>query len=113
MAKGDMSQIGVWAFILGLIVSILAGFLYPGQSTLALVLGVLGLIVGLLNITDKEVTLFLIAAITFLSAAGSLNAVLMPFLPQISGVVAYIAVFVGPGAGIVALRALYDVSRGS
>jgi len=111
MGKGDLAQIGVWAFILGLIVAIVAGFMYPSNPQVALVLGILGLLVGLLNITDKEVMLFLIAAIAFLSAAGSLNSVLVPFVPQVAGMIAYIAVFVGPGAGIVAIKALYDVSR--
>ena len=110
MGKGDLAQIGVWAFILGLIVAIVAGYLYPGNSMVMVVLGVLGLVVGLLNITDKEVTLYLLAAITFLIAANSLNLVLA-FLPETIGIVQNITAFVGPGAAIVALRALYDVSR--
>ena len=61
----DIITIGHWAFFLGLIVSILAGFTDIIPS-LPLVLFVLGLVVGFLNITEKENTPFLISIIALL-----------------------------------------------
>ena len=59
-------KLGGWAFILGVVIAIIAGLasgaldaISAGYVTLALV--VLGLIVGFLNIGDKEVNNFLIA----------------------------------------------------
>ncbi len=113
MAKSSMlPTIGAWAFIIGLVLAIIAGFVTATiDSSIALGLGVLGLIVGLLNVTDKEITLYLLASITFLVAAGSLSTVLSAFVGQLGLVLGYIQVFVGPGAAIVALKAIYEVSK--
>jgi len=113
MAKTNMlPTIGAWAFVIGLVLAIIAGFVTAGvDSNIALGLGVLGLIVGLLNVTDKEVMLYLLASITFLVAAGSLSTVLSAILGQLGLVLGYIQVFVGPGAAIVALKAFYDIAK--
>ena len=59
-----LSLIGRWALIIGIVVAILAGF--TEISAAAYVLGILGLIVGFLNIGEKESTPFLIAVIALL-----------------------------------------------
>lgn len=117
MAKKDnwMPQVGAWSFVLGLVIAILAGlFSGAGNATAITVLGILGLIVGLLNIGDKEVVLFLLANLAFITAASALNSVL-GLIPAIGAYVApilgYIVVFVAPAAGIVALKALYEVAQ--
>ena len=48
-------KIGGWAFLIGIIIAIIAGIIGPIDKTVTIVLVVLGLIVGLLNITEKEV----------------------------------------------------------
>ena len=58
-----MRMLGFLAFIVGFILAIVAGLFFPGQAWVYYVLVVLGLIIGLLNISDKEVMLFLVAAI--------------------------------------------------
>ena len=78
------------------------------------VLAVLGLIVGLLNITDREVVRFLVAAIAFMVTFQSLGGIAdaMPlagaFLVSFFGLV---NVFIAPAAAVVALSALYSTSR--
>ncbi|MBM3303598.1 MAG: hypothetical protein FJY76_00745, partial [Candidatus Aenigmarchaeota archaeon] len=63
-------KVGGWAFILGVVIAILAGLastfaaMYSGYVLLVLV--ILGLIVGFLNIKDKEVVNFLIVAIALM-----------------------------------------------
>ncbi len=100
-----MQKVGSWAFVLGLIIAVVMGFIGAGETTIW-VLAVLGLIVGLLNVTGKEAHLFLVAAIAFLVSAQGLNTVWSALAPYVSNVV----VFVAPAAAIVALRALYDVA---
>ncbi len=116
MAKGDsMPAIGAWAYLGGLVIAILAGVFGATDATVAMVLGVLGLLVGLLNISDKEVQRFLIAGIAFLLSATSL-ASLGNQLPGgigswMSPVFSNIAIFVAPAVAIVALKAVYDISK--
>ena len=112
----ELKQIGPWAYIIGVIIALLAGFAMPGDGTVALVLGVLGLIVGLLNIGDKEVTLFLVASIAFIVGASSLAGVLGTLLPDMvgGGLVAalnYLVAFTAPAAALVGVLALYKLSK--
>ena len=61
----NITTVGRWAFFLGLILAIAAGLggRIPGLLT---ALFVLGLIVGVINITQKESTSFLVATIALL-----------------------------------------------
>ena len=68
-------ELGKWAFLLGVIVALILGIAGGiGQSLgtatvwLALLLVVIGLVVGFVNMTAKETTPFLIAAIALLIA---------------------------------------------
>lgn len=108
-------KIGSWSFIIGIALAIIAGAA-PGLRDAAIVaaaLGVLGLLVGLLNITDKEIIKYLVAAIALLSAAGALKDVLgnLPLNEITVPIISNIVLFVGPGAGVVALKAVYDLSQ--
>ncbi len=110
--KDGVSSIGPWAFILGLVLAILAGFVTMPDSTIVLVLAVLGIIVGVLNVTDKEVVPFLVSALTFMLAASSLTVVFDAVgIGQLDNVLSYIGVFVAPASAIVALKALYGITK--
>ncbi len=116
MAKGGemLATIGPWTYIAGLVIAVIAGFTSPGNATVLLGVGALGLIVGLLNVSDREVKLFLVAAIAFLLSATSLGD-LFKTLPYLGGgiesVFQYLVAFTAPAAAIVALKALYDISK--
>lgn len=62
--KYNLITIGRWAFLGGILLAVLSGF--SEIPNLALTLFILGLIVGLLNVTEKESTSFLIAVIALL-----------------------------------------------
>ena len=113
-------KIGYWAFIIGIVISILVGLFAPFiegfgvMGWLPLVLVGLGLVVGLLNIGDKEINNFLIAviAIAVVSSANiSAFDLAIPTLGQIlQAVVSNIRLFIMPAALVVALKAIYDLS---
>ena len=120
MAKSEdmMAKVGSWAFIVGLVIAVLAGVVIKEQQWmgwLILVLGVLGLIVGFLNVTARESTPFLVAAIALVVSATSFNAVLA-LIPSsqvvsiVQVVLGNIAVCVAPAAVLVALRAIYALA---
>ena len=103
----EFAKLGSWAFIIGLIIAVLFGLFGTAGSTTMWVLAVLGLIVGLLNVTHGEAHMYLIASIAFLLSANSLTMI----LSSLSGMMKNIVTFVAPGAAIVALRALYDIAK--
>ena len=59
-----MIQMGRWAFIVGLVLAILAA--YISISNVALILFVLGLIAGFLNVSEKESHQFLLGVVALL-----------------------------------------------
>ncbi len=115
----DMQKIGSWAFILGVVIAFLAGIGASVEGVLSadfaawitFILVILGIIVGLLNVKDKEIPNFLIAGIALL-ATGSISSFLAintvffgawnlgTWLTNIFG---NIALFVSPAIVIVAL----------
>jgi hypothetical protein len=115
----DLQKIGNWAFILGVIVAIIAGVFasqvvaYAGLIGLFLV--ILGIIVGLLNIEDKEIMPFLIAVIALVvvgnvRAFEVLNEVIAGLGTIIYAIVANIALFAAPAAVIVALVSVKNLA---
>jgi hypothetical protein len=110
------NSLGSWAFILGVLIAIIAGLAAGSMDAatmgyMAVILVVLGLVVGFLNIGAKEVTDFLIAAIA-LVAVGAANLTAIPWIgAYFASMVLYIAAFVAPAALIVALKAIYNTAR--
>jgi hypothetical protein len=104
------SRLGELAFIAFVIIAIIAGIAQTmvGGDFLVVtaVMVVLGVIVGLLNVSEKETTPFLVAAIALL-AAGTANFAAVPGLGVISNILNFIGAFVAPAAVIVALKAIY------
>ncbi len=117
-------SIGSYAFLGGAAIAIIAGVLSGASQTnvlpavvrewTPLVLVLLGLIVGFLNVKDKEIHEFLIAAIVFLllaPAAAGLNQI--PVLgPYLVGIAQSLAVFVAPAALIVAIKDIKQMAQG-
>lgn len=108
-----INKIGEWAFLAGVILALLFG-LFKGEvtGTLATVLIVLGIIVGFLNIAEKETTPYLVAAIALL-VAGSAGLGAIPFanLVNLSAMLQNIVLFVAPAAIIVALKTVITLGK--
>jgi len=107
-------RIGSWAFILGVIIAVVAGLAakaltdFSGYITLVLV--ILGLIVGFLNIADKEITSFLVAAIA-IGVMGTAQLGAIPYVGEyLASMVINISAFVAPAALVVALKAIYNLA---
>ena len=70
----NIETIGRWAFIAGVIIALLAGIAAAVGGAMGgyvpLLMLILGVIVGLTTITEKESTPFLVAAIALLVANG-------------------------------------------
>ena len=114
MAK-IIEKIGVIALIVGLVIAFIISLFYTELSATAIViLGILGVIVGLVNVTDEEVMHYLLASLVFVVSASALQD-LVGVVPVVGGWAATflnsVIVLVAPAAAIVSLRALYEVAR--
>lgn len=107
MAKKGGKGLGWWAFAVGLVLAVIFG--YSGNIGLIWLLVLLGLVVGFLNVTEKEATTFLIAAIALISAGSAAN--LTVLWGPLGGILSSVVVFVAPAAVIVAIKAIYETAR--
>lgn len=110
------SKMGQWSFVVGILLAILLGFV-PGNlmGVATLVLVILGLLVGFLNITEKETTPFLVASVALLAtgnAADSLTVIPPDALGDfLASAVRNIAAFVAPAAILVAVKAIWALAK--
>ena len=111
MAKTKgMNVVGKWAFLIGVILAVVLGLFDPVMGNWAIVLVIIGLIVGLLNVTDKEVAPFLMSG-AVLIIASALGGSLMSDMPYVGAVLdALLAVFV-PATVIVAIKNVFSLAR--
>ena len=100
---------GKWAFIVGLVLAVLAGLLFqPGWALW--VLAILGVIVGLLNIATEETRGFLLASIALTISATALNT--LPIIgTALSYVLPFVVAFVAGATIVVALKELFQTAR--
>ena len=118
---------GEYAFLGGLVLALIMGLLsgfVPNEAmpVLTAFLFLCGIVVGLLNISDKEVTAFLVASVALLVASESFGASLgktfslggtvMSLVPtMILGVTTVFQAFIAPAAFIVAIKAVYKMAK--
>jgi len=105
----NTANIGKWAFILGLVIAVLAGLFYQPDWALW-VLAILGVIVGLLNVTAEDTRGFLMAAIALTLSATALNT--LPIVgTAFSYVLPFVVAFVAGATIVVALKELFQAAR--
>ena len=117
----EAEKIGEYAFLLGIAVAVITGVatlatdaLVAYASETALLLAVLGIVVGFVNVSEKNATAFLVAAIALVTAGtASFSAINVAGLGAIlNTVIGNIAVLVSPAAVIVAVKAVYNHANG-
>ena len=112
-ATVELHRLAHYAFLAGLLVSVVAAFFrsYIEPQILVTTLVILGLLVGLFNLTAKETIPFLIAAIA-LMLAGIVNLGLIPVIGQfLRNALQNIVVFVVPGAILLGMKTIWKLAR--
>lgn len=104
----DLVKIGHWALIIGIILAVLAGF--AAIPALPVTLFVLGLIVGLLNIKEKESTSFLVAVIALL-LIGVAGLQLGGLTPIVASILSNLIAFLVAAGLIVALKQVIVIAK--
>ncbi len=107
----DNVMIGKWAFIVGLLLAVIMAFVTFEYTAISLF--VIGLIVGFLNIKDKEVQQYLIACIALITTAVAINAldVLAIVGEKVVVILTNFIAFVTASALVVAIKAVYSLSN--
>ena len=122
MAKSQMDQVGYWAFVVGVIVAVLAGMAEGAGSAMTVdttaaigaALVVLGVIVGWFNVKEKAHMAFMMAAVTLIVGATAAFTLLNPLVigAYITAMLKYIVLFVSPAAILVALKIFWKEASG-
>jgi hypothetical protein len=129
----EIEKVARWAFAAFVIIAIVMGLVVGymaynatlhwsdsnvsnADAYVTLVLLVLGIIVGLISVTTKEVTPFLIAAIALIVATTSnvwlpLNTIHALLYDWAYAILRYIVAFTAPAAVIIAIRSVFAIER--
>ena len=111
-------ELGKWAFLIGIVLSVISAFTvnFIAATTMALFLFIVGIGVGLLNVTRKDTVTFLLAVLVLLALGTGGIAALS--LISILGVYSYLAAmlgsfisFVGAAGLVIAIRAVLDTTE--
>ncbi|MBI4021046.1 MAG: hypothetical protein HY369_02290 [Candidatus Aenigmarchaeota archaeon] len=105
----NMERWGRIAFYIGLVIAVIAGFANVGDLGVA-ALVVLGIIVGALNVTGKEIHSFLVATIALL-LVGSVLSALPAFGGVLQAILDHFLAFVGGAALLVGLREVFQITK--
>lgn len=105
----NLINFGHWAFVLGLILSVIAGFggEIPAFMT---ILVILGLLVGFLNVTEKESTPFLVGVIALL-VIGLAGLGVIKYVGWLVPILNNIIVFVAAAGLIVAIKQVLTIAK--
>jgi|SRR3989344_892010 len=112
--RGDsrnVKLIGKWAFLVGIILALVIGIGFLADEKIWLgILILIGLIIGLLNITEKESMPFLISGLVLI-IVSSQGKEAMTAIPVVNSILnALLAVFV-PATIIVSIRNVFALAR--
>lgn len=106
---------GRYSFLAGILIAVIAGLFADilKVETATLILAVLGLVVGFLNITAKEVTDFLVAAIALLLAGvANVSVSLIPYIgTYLQAILVNITTFSAFAAVIVAIKSVVELAE--
>lgn len=109
-----MEKVGELAFLACVVIAVLAGLVAATSPWVLVLLVVLGLVVGFLNVSEKETTPFLVASAALIIAGtasfGPIDSVVPGLGSALNNILDYIAVFVAPAAVLVAMKAVYALA---
>lgn len=120
--KSKDNLIGAWGFLIGVILAIAVGLFQPriGESTNIIIYSVLvvsGIIVGFLNVEDKDWLNFLFASLSLVIVSGlgqqTINNIvkLSPILAYLNSILSALLFMFVPATIIVALKSMFALAH--
>ena len=108
--RGGSNQLGSWAFLVGLIIAIVIGLFGQLVSAWLMALVIIGLLVGLLNVADRETTPFLMSGLVLIIASAYGADVLAP-VPYAGQIFDALLVLFVPATIVVAVKNVFTLAR--
>jgi hypothetical protein len=108
-----LNMVGFSIFAIGFMLAFIGGIFAPGNGVIILILMFLGIIIGILNISSKEIVPLLVAAIALVvvghAGFGPIDELVQGLGTVLNSIVDYFARLMAPAAVIAAIRALWNV----
>ena len=113
--KIKLNKIGAWAFLIGIVIAVTLGAFSAqvtasAKTTVLWILVLLGIVIGLLNITNKESSRFLLASLALVIVSYFGRTILM-IIPTLGSVLGSLLVLFVPATIIVALKLVFEMSK--
>ena len=105
-----MEKIGGWAFLIGVILAVILGALGKMNDTTTWILVVIGLIVGLINITEKEATPFMMAG-AVLVVVSALSGNVLSSITILGNILSALMILFVPATVVVAVKTVFGYAR--
>lgn len=107
----DWHRIGHYSFIVGIIVAVIVPFIPVLNDAAIYLMVLLGIIVGLMNISAKEFNSFLIASVALMIASATSAQTIASIWYPLIRILGNILIFVAPAAIIVSLKVVYALAE--
>ncbi|MAG78400.1 hypothetical protein CL616_03485 [archaeon] len=107
--KMNTGKLGAWAFLVGIILAVVFAFAAYG-AWLPWTLVIIGLVVGLLNITESEVQPFLMAG-AILVVVAAFGADVLGTITYLGNILNNVLMLFVPATIIVALKSVFTLAR--
>ena len=110
MVKSQRNFVGSWAFLIGVVLAVVLGLAGAIDEIWTIVFIFIGLLVGMLNVTNKETTPFLISG-TVLIIASALGGSALSDVQTLSNVLNALLVIFIPATVIVAIKNVFILAK--
>ena len=105
-------SLGGWAFLIGVLIAILAGiFVSELSASIAGVLVVIGIIVGLFNVTGKESHSFLLATVALVIVSSLGGQVISSSIAILGNILRALLVLIVPATIVVSIIEAFSVAK--
>lgn len=121
MVKSKENLLGAYAFLVGVILAVIMGLLQKSIAGSAsnvpyIILVLLGILVGSLNVGDKDSMTFLFASVSLVIVSGFGQSALIyvssvPVLSSLSTILAALLVMFVPATIIVSLKTVFSIAK--
>ena len=115
--KSGGNLVGAWAFLIGVLLAIVVGIVvgfYPSSTLynyVPSILVVLGIVVGLLNVSTKESSKFLLSALALVIVSVMGYSLIADAIPRLAEILKFMLIMFVPATIIVALKSIFDIAK--
>ena len=111
MAKKQGSVLGAWAFLIGVILAIILGAgLATTTSLMLTTLVIIGIIIGLLNVSGEEAHAFLMSGVVLI-IVSSLGQSVLGSISILDGILSSLMAIFVPATIVVAIRNVFSIAK--